>query len=296
MLMTSEVPNMASPIRVIELAGLPGTGKTTVAQCLENTLRRAGVRISSRADMLAAQRSFMRRQWKRLELIARQSRSCGRLYHSSYQLIAKSGQRSISDFAVVTSNFWGVLALMAEAREVQDHVLIADQGLLQAIWSVQLSSSRTLPLDVWKPLILAAGTGETLLAHIEADISVSRGRVSARTRNRSRLESGSSDSESLQWQIASKNMSDLVNWAQRTVPHDQYGARVLTVMNHEGVPEEAAAEIASAYLKRDASQAKTSSAREGAHEDRLPDNPDGPDRRGANPRARPFAVVETKRT
>jgi len=158
--------------------------------------------------------------------------------------------------------------------------------LVQALWSVQLSSSKTLSLDSWRPLLVSAGIADMLLVHLETDISVSRDRVSARPQSRTRLISGSSEELLSRWQIASKNMSDLVEWARRTMPHDQHGARVLSVMNHEGAPEAAAAEIASAYFKRDTFRARASRARPGqerAHEDRLLDHPNGQHRGSANP-------------
>jgi adenylate kinase len=253
--MTLATANTASPVRVIELAGLPGTGKSTIARCLEDMLRRAGVPTSSRAVEFAAQRPFMHRQRKRLQLIARHSKRCGHLYRRSFRLIAESSQRSISDFASVTSNLWGVLALMAEGRADDDRVMILDQGLVQAIWSVQLTSLRALSFDAWGPLLLSAGIAETLLVHVQTDIAVSRHRVAARDRNRTRLDYGNCDERSRRWQIASEDMSDLIEWVRSTMPHDQHGGRVLSVTNHEGAPEAAAAEIASAYFSRTALRA-----------------------------------------
>jgi hypothetical protein len=253
---TAETPAMAtsastgSPIRAIELAGLPGTGKSTVARCLESILRDAGMPIRSRPVVLADQSWFMRRQQVRLQLIARNVARCGRLYRRAFDLIASSGQRSVMDFAVVMSNFWSIIALMTEGQAAEDLLTIADQGLLQAIWSVQLSSSRELPLDAWRPLLLAAGLGSTLLVHVQSDIGVSRQRVSTRGRSRTRLDPERFQERSRQWQIAAENMNKLIEWAARIMPYDQHGGRVLSVVNREGAPEAAAAEVAAAYLRR----------------------------------------------
>jgi hypothetical protein len=296
--MTSETAT-ALPIQIIELAGLPGTGKSTIARHLETTLGGAGISIVSKAVALADQSHFLHRQQRKLQLILRHAGRCGDLYRRSYQLIADSGQRSILDFASVTANFWSIIALMADRRAAGDSVMIADQGLFQAVWSVQLSSRSALSLDAWAPILRAAGIAETLLVHIESDVSVSRRRVSARARNWSRLKSGSPDEHPYEWQTASRTMSSLVEWARGTLPPDQYGARVISVMNQEGAPEAAAAEIAAAYFKRSASKACPSGIqqpRERAYEDRLFDHADGQHRRGANPCARSFAVAEAKRT
>jgi adenylate kinase len=247
LLMKPETAKTALPIRVIEMAGLPGTGKSTVARCLETILGSAGVRTSS-GLAIADQQHFYFRQQKKLQLILRHSNGCNKLYRSAFRLIAQSGQRSIADVAIVTSNLWSVIALMAEARTAaQDRVLIADQGLLQAIWSVQLSSTRALSLDTWRPLFLAAGISNTLLVYIQADVSVSRRRIAKRVRGRTRLGLESAEER---WQLAAQNMSRLVEWARKTIPHDEPGATVLSVVNHEGAPEAAAAEIANAYFRR----------------------------------------------
>ncbi len=238
------------PIRAVELVGLPGTGKSTVARYLESILGRAGVPIRSRSLVLADQSRLVHRQQTRLRLILRNVSTCGHLYRRAFRLIADSGQRSTRDFAIVMSNFWSVIALMAEGHTADDCLVIADQGLFQAIWSVQLSSSKELPLDAWTPLLLAAGLEGTLLAHVQSDISVSRHRVSARVRSRTRLDLGSPQERSRQWQIAAENMDRLIEWAGQTVPHDHQGRRVLSVVNQEGAPEAAAAEIASAYFRR----------------------------------------------
>lgn len=247
LLMKPETAKTALPIRVIEMAGLPGTGKSTVARCLETILGIAGVRTSS-GLAIADQQHFYFRQQKKLQLILRHSNGCNKLYRSAFRLIAQSRQRSISDVAIVTSNLWSVIALMAEARTAaQDRVLIADQGLLQAIWSVQLTSTSALSLDAWRPLLLAAGISNTLLVYIQADVSVSRRRIAKRVRGRTRLGLESAEER---WQLAAQNMSRLVEWARKTIPHDERGATVLSVVNHEGAPEAAAAEIANAYFRR----------------------------------------------
>jgi hypothetical protein len=242
--------NTRLPIRVIELAGLPGTGKSTVAQCLESILGKARIPIRSRSVALADQSSFVHRQQSRLRLIARNANRCSRLYRHSFRLVVDSAQRSTLDFAIVMSNLWSIIAMMAEDDASNDRVMIADQGLVQAIWSVQLSSLRGVSLDEWTPLLLAAGVENTLVAHLRTAIPLSRLRVSSRARNRTRLDLGDPEEQSRRWQIAAENMDALVEWTRRTMPCDQYGGRVLSVMNEEGAPEAAAAEIASAYFRR----------------------------------------------
>ena len=296
--MRAQGADFRPPIRAIELVGIPGTGKSTIAQKLETILEQAGVPTRSKFSAFADQRHFFYRQQMRLRLVLRCALSCGSLYRSSYGLIAQTQQRSTLDLAIVVSNFWSVVALMAEARTQQrDHVLIVDQGLLQAVWSVQLSSLRQPALNTWAPLLLASGLAETLVAYVQTDIAVCRGRLSTRNRNRTRLDLGTSDEQFLKWQLASQQMSELVDWAQTIMPSSAGQPNIVRVANDAGAPEAAAAEIASAYLERCRSIPVSAEAgsKEKRHEDSVPDHPNGFDRRGAESCPGPLTVVEAKR-
>src|ERR1041384_5996719 len=99
--MTTETADIALPIQVIELVGLPGTGKSTVARYLDSALKAAGVPTNSKAVMFADRYPFIHRQRKRIQLIARNATTCGHLYRRSFSLIAETGQKTALDFAIV---------------------------------------------------------------------------------------------------------------------------------------------------------------------------------------------------
>src|SRR6185295_15698714 len=124
--------------------GLPGSGKSTIAALLDADLKRSGVKTICRS---ADRAPFVWRHGKRLLRIARHMRQCCRLYLDAFRLIRVSGQKSYWDLAKVTWNFWNVIAVIADCRAAGNALNIVDQGLFQAIWSIQLSSTRETSAD-----------------------------------------------------------------------------------------------------------------------------------------------------
>jgi hypothetical protein len=183
-------------------------------------------------------------------VVARNSGECWRLYGRSLRFILNSGQDSVKDIAKVTWNFWSVIALMADSRKTIGSIIVVDQGLLQAIWSVQLTASRILPIDLWKDLLFAAGVNDILVVNIRTEIDTARHRALTRTSNGTRLilqPDGGSDS---QWNAASTGMSRLLHLAEGMLPPDLLGQRVITIENGATSAEIAAMQIASIFLAR----------------------------------------------
>jgi len=238
-----------SEIRFIEFMGLPGSGKSTIASCLESDLKSHGIRTVSRSVELADNASFLWRHFKRFIHVVRNGAKCRRLYLAAFRAIRNSCQRSLWDLAKVTWNFWSVIALVADCRTGRDSITIFDQGLFQAIWSVQLSSSKQLPDSIWKELLHGAGISDLLVVNVQSEIPVASNRLVARAANRTRLGFYPDNLES-SWKIAAGNMTGLINLAYLILPRDHAGDRVITIENDASCPRAAAAEIVSALLAR----------------------------------------------
>jgi hypothetical protein len=229
--------------------GLPGSGKSTIASYLESDLKKHGIRTVSRSVELADNASFLWRHFRRFLHVVRNGARCRHLYLLAFRAIRSSCQRSPWDQAKVTWNFWSVIALMADCRAGRDSITIFDQGLFQAIWSVQLSSSKELPASIWKELLHGAGISDLLVVNVQSEIPVASNRLVARTANRTRLGLQSDDLDS-SWRIAAGNMTGLIDLAYMVLPRDHAGDRVITIENDASCPRAAAAEIASAFLAR----------------------------------------------
>jgi glycosyltransferase involved in cell wall biosynthesis len=173
------------PITTIEFLGLPGSGKTTIARKLLGLMReqRAPVRFSR--DSMGIELAFFRRSLRRLILVAQVFlRAPVTMYFASRGLIR---QRAAGKEAMKTRwNFWSVLAM--QLRQARDGLLIADEGLAQAIWTARVhhgpnaASAQTVfkQLDSW--------IGETLFIHVDAPAAVARQRLAGRRHHTSRFQ------------------------------------------------------------------------------------------------------------
>ncbi len=249
--MTDRHSGAASAIKFIEFVGLPGAGKTTVAARLETALRDNGIRTVSRSVVLADNSPFIWRQCRRLLIVTRNISRCWHLYYLSLKLILASGQKSVRDMVKVTWNVWSVLALMANSRAAGHHIVVVDQGLLQAVWSIQLRSTKALSFDSWSKLLLTAGITDILFIHIQSEIAIARNRVSTRVHKGTRLDPRAQEDIADRWLAASANMTNLIHLTHGILPHDQAEYRLITVGNNSISPEGAAAEIVSAFLAQE---------------------------------------------
>jgi predicted kinase len=240
----------APAIRFIEFMGLPGSGKSTIAAHLESDLKQQGFKTVSRSAELADNYPFVWRHCRRLLRVVRNAGRCRRLYLDTFKLITDSGQKSHWDRAKVTWNLWSVIALMTDCRAAVDSVTIIDQGLFQAIWSIQLSSSKELSAAVWTELLSAAGIADVLVVNVQSEIPIVSNRLVARASKRARLDRQAHDVHADAWQIAAGNMAALINLAQAALPCDQLGDRVITIENDTTCPQAAASNIAIAFLAR----------------------------------------------
>lgn len=234
-------------IRFIEFMGLPGSGKSTIAALLEADLRRSGIAaISQSAD----QAPFIWRHCRRLLRILRNAGGCSGLYLDAFRLIRASGQRSPLDLAKVTWNLWNAIAVIADCRACGNAVTIVDQGLFQAIWSIQLSATRQVSSDDWNGLVRSAGVTDMLVVNVRSEIGVARSRLFSRASKLTRLSSQSSGGYAESWQTAAANLASLTSLAHTVLPSDPSGDRIITVDNNAAEPRSAASEVALAFLAR----------------------------------------------
>jgi len=243
-------PRPAPAIRFIEFMGLPGSGKSTIAAHLESDLRQQGFKTVSRSAELADNYPFLWRHWRRLLRVVRNAARCRRLYIDAFKIITDSRQKSHWDRAKVTWNLWSVMALMTDCRAAGDSVTIIDQGLFQAIWSIQLSSSKELSAAAWGKLLSAAGIADVLVVNVQSEIPIVSNRLVARASKRTRLSSQAHDVHAAAWQIAAGNMTTLIDLARAALPRDQVGDRVIAIENDTTSPRAAALNIATAFLAR----------------------------------------------
>ncbi|MFC5417821.1 hypothetical protein ACFPL7_23610 [Dongia soli] len=208
-----------------------------------------GLQTVSRTSILADTAPFFRRHGRRFWVVARNAWSCRDLYRRSFRYARQSGQETVWDLAKVSWNLWTVIALIAEGERRQGTTVIVDQGLLQAIWSVQLTATQPFSPELWKDLLLATGIRRALIANIHTDIKIAHIRASTRNSNGSRLTDRPWRDLERQWEAAAHTVADLVKLVRELADSDDSGGHILKVENVDVPPEEAAREIASALLQ-----------------------------------------------
>jgi len=241
-------------IKFVEFIGLPGAGKTTIATHLEKILREHGFRIVSRSAALADRMPFVLRQFKRSLIVARTLHKCWHLDILALRIILASGQDSLKDLCKVTWNICSVAAFMANSRRADIDVAVVDQGLLQAIWSIRLRSSKALYRELCAQLLLSAGLRDVLFIFVQSEIPVARNRLSGRTAKETRLQSRPRDDIDGPWEVAAAEMKSLIEFLGEIASLDNTENQLVTVNNSFKSPETAAAEVTSAFLAQSSSR------------------------------------------
>lgn len=177
-------------VRFVEFLGLPGAGKTTIANCLAREFSRRGVPVTVNPYLPRVETSFASRQLSRLSLILSQMarpqfiRACSCIV----RLVARSRQDSLRDAVRVIWNLWTVCAAINRQRTKANSISVLDQGMLQGIWSVMLTSSRKPSPQAWIEVLSAVGTGDFVFVSLDTDPRVARHRLFLRGDNASRLQ------------------------------------------------------------------------------------------------------------
>ena len=132
----SSMPSPADGL-IVEFVGLPGAGKTTISHALVNRFRRGGVPVTEPTFDLSQKPG--RIGFRQLRFAMRLFAGHPILTLRWMDLVVASRQKSARDFIITSLNLLYSCALVRQSGR-RPGVHIFDQGLLQAILSVQYSS------------------------------------------------------------------------------------------------------------------------------------------------------------
>jgi glycosyltransferase involved in cell wall biosynthesis len=173
------------PITMIEFLGLPGSGKTAIARKLLALLREERAMVGFSRDKMGIDLPLLRRTLRRLAMV-------GRVFLTApltmcFACRGLTPQQAGGKDALKTWwNFWSVLAM--QLRPARNSLLIADEGLAQAIWTARVHHGPNAAnadgvfnhVDNW--------IGETLFIHVDAPAGVARQRLAGRSQRSSRFQ------------------------------------------------------------------------------------------------------------
>jgi thymidylate kinase len=228
---------------VIEFAGLPGSGKSTLAHALAARLRQGHELVSEPTYEL----NHRSRRWHRVTTKTLCILQCVLTNpHGSLEAVlsvARTGQRSWRDLLNTTLNMLYICGLRrAVAKRPGTHVL--DQGVLQQIWSIRFSASRSVPVAGFGRLGRACFGGGSGGAVVFVDVKPETvmERLSVRSGQASRLERRlSRETHQVELAAAEGALAEARGAVSTLIGADS-GIRIETVSNEDSEDFETTAE------------------------------------------------------
>jgi len=175
----------SSPL-VVEFVGLPGAGKTTVFREVVTQLRREGITVIPRDEML--------QQWQNLSLLQRllrlipQTRNQWSVLWHSVSFAAQVKPINLASFHKVAQLFANVSRLDAIAPSQGCGVILLDQGFLQEVWSVGITGSFPSSLQIQSELSCLLRLRRMAIVEFNIDVETALGRIQGRPTQESRFD------------------------------------------------------------------------------------------------------------
>jgi thymidylate kinase len=170
---------------IVEFLGLPGAGKSTLSQLAAEALAERGIAVECANRMLASgvgpTRRWLRKSGCVIDGLVCAPHDLGNAIRS----VNRTRQRSLSELLHTTFNWLLVTALVRRAAR-SPKVVLLDQGVAQALWSIGLSAQG----EAWQDIMRRAASlapAPDMIVLVNADPSNIASRLAARPRNRSRL-------------------------------------------------------------------------------------------------------------
>lgn len=169
----------------VEFFGIPGVGKSTVANRVAKLLREKGTPVSDLMYTSAHQLSRLQRVAVKVRFVVKEACNHPGYVLRSAIVIARTKQESVTDLIKVLFNWFFVSSVLRGGRQVSI-VELLDEGIFQAYWSIALCAPDGIPnviehLGDSVPL-------PTVIVVLEADLGTIRSRLESRERHDSRVE------------------------------------------------------------------------------------------------------------
>ena len=143
---------------IVEFLGLPGAGKSTLSQLAAEALAERGIAVECANRMLGSEvgptRRWLRKSGCVIDGLVCAPHDLGNAIRS----VNRTRQRSLSEFLHTTFNWLLVTALVRRAAR-SPKVVLLDQGVAQALWSIGLSAQGEAWQDIMRRAASRTGAG-----------------------------------------------------------------------------------------------------------------------------------------
>lgn len=169
---------------VVELCGLPGAGKTTIACALAEQLRSQGVDAFLGGGHVAASTPLVPRLFhKAVSVVA--VVSAGPAEESRAARALGSGQLATRDRIAVPVLWWTRKQVLARSRR-SGGAAIVDEGLVQALWSAGLRSAGAPPSRLVR--LAESAVRPDVVVHVDVPHELALDRLASRLSRHSRVQ------------------------------------------------------------------------------------------------------------
>lgn len=169
---------------VVELCGLPGCGKTTIASALAEQLRSQGVDAFVAGSHVSASAPLLPRLFhKAVSVMAVLAASPSAESRAARALAP--GQSSARDSIAVPVLWWTRKRVLARSRR-SGGLAVLDEGLVQALWSAGLRSPGTLPSTLVE--LAESAVRPDVVVHVDVPHRLAVDRLAARRSKHSRVQ------------------------------------------------------------------------------------------------------------
>jgi hypothetical protein len=221
----------AAPPRIVELCGLPGSGKSHIASALVRALRERGVEVhdvgaSVGPDVGAALRVSRKLSAAIAVTLAEPGATAGigAAVIRSQHTIAARGSRSLQ---------WLVTQELMRGARRGGGVHVLDEGVLQALWSIGLRGDLERVVEALDSE--PAWIGPDVLAVVRATPAAADRRLAARASTHSRTQRLPAGGRIAELERGEGLLDLLIAWWRRSAPA---GAAIVEVHNDDDAPRE----------------------------------------------------------
>ena len=220
-------PDGRRPV-VVELAGIPGSGKSRLARTLAQQLAERGVPVTQPQVRMSAAVPTVQR-------LTRKALACGTTVAVAPRQTALLAQATLASRQPSLGDAAGRLVQLLVALEVAERsahrpgVNLVDEGLVQALWSSGLRgdvSGVLARLEAWR-----GGPAADLLVVLRVPLDVALARLTTRTSQHSRTQSLEGTARLAELERGVRLLDELVDWWAARSPG---GRGVCVVTRPEG--------------------------------------------------------------